>query len=282
MNVDGTRFASVRRNEHCVHIYSINGAGKRTADTVVFGDPGTPGVAHGQLNDPFFACFVHRNGIDTLLICDFGNDRVVEVTASGVFLRAINVGSAPLGIAERDGVIAVSLPRAHAVVLLQYESGAVKPEMTIGSFEVDDGQLGKPLGVAFTADGRCILVADYDNHRVSKFEAASGAFIAHVATNAANGIIFPRDVLQLEDGRMVVAQGCFHAGLFQRMCGQSVCVGEDGLTLPNTLITRGRAHSYSASSMGVVVKTNEGRVFLKRDAWMFSRRCAWISALSCS
>jgi hypothetical protein len=75
---------------------------------------------------PAFACFVHRNGIDTLLICDGLNDRVVEVSASGLFLRAIAVrkGSYPYGVAERDGVIAVSLHWAHGVLLLQYEPGA--------------------------------------------------------------------------------------------------------------------------------------------------------------
>jgi hypothetical protein len=33
---------------------------------------------------------------------------------------------------------------------------------------------------------------------------------------------------------------------------------------------------------GVVVKTVHGKVFLLRDAWMSSNRCAWLSALSCS
>jgi hypothetical protein len=41
------------------------------------------------LDRPAFACFVHHDGIDTLLICDWGNDRVVEVTVRGEFMRAI-------------------------------------------------------------------------------------------------------------------------------------------------------------------------------------------------
>jgi hypothetical protein len=106
----------------------------RTADAIVVGTPHTSGSAHGELYNPVSACFVHRDGVDTLLICDFGNDRIVEVAAGGVFLRAIALPerSRPCGIAERDGVIAVSLFRKHAVVLLQYESGAVKLEVTIG------------------------------------------------------------------------------------------------------------------------------------------------------
>ena len=68
VNVDGTLFASVDDDQHCVYIYSVDGAGKRTADPVVVGTAGTAGSAHVQLNDPRFACFVHRHGIDPLLI----------------------------------------------------------------------------------------------------------------------------------------------------------------------------------------------------------------------
>jgi DNA-binding beta-propeller fold protein YncE len=163
----------------------------RTTDAVVVGTAGTAGVAHGELNHPAFVCFVHRDGVDTLLICDWGNDRVVEVSARGEFMRAIAV-SRPWGVAERDGVIAVSLHRNRGVVLLQYESGVVKPKVTIGSGAYGNAyrQLDAS-GVTFTADGHYILVADYRNHRVSKFSAASGVFVAYVISN---GISNPSDI----------------------------------------------------------------------------------------
>jgi DNA-binding beta-propeller fold protein YncE len=239
------------------------------------------------LKHPRFACFVHRNGVDTLLICDLGNDRVVEVTATGVFLRAIAVeaGSWPSGVAycSIGDVVAVSLKGAHAVVLLQYESGAVKPEVTIGlgtgTWGCGDGQLWNPIGVAFTADSRYILVADCSNHRVSKFSAATGAFIAHLATQA-NGICFPRDVLECEDGSIVVAHGGYASP-------SVVCVRQDGgfvqnLIIPSAAGDSSRSLSYSVMLKGVVVKTFGGAVFLVRDAWMCSSRSAWLSALSCS
>ena len=78
MNADGTLFASVHSHHHCVNIYTVG-----AADPIVFGTVGTRGNAHGQLNYPRFACFVHRNGANTLLICDSGNDRVVEVDVYG-------------------------------------------------------------------------------------------------------------------------------------------------------------------------------------------------------
>jgi hypothetical protein len=220
---------------------------------------------------------VHRHGIDTLLICDWGNDRVVEVTASGLFLRAIALkkysgvwGIAYCGVGD---VIAVSLCEAYAVVLLEYQSGAVKPEVTIGSgFRGSgDGQLWRPYGVTFTADGRHILVADWGNDRVSKFTAASGAFIAHVISN---GISDPRDVIQCEDGSIAVAQG-------KGVRSSVLCVGEDGGLVQNIFFFIPQSLTYSATLNGLVVKTIDGNVFLLRDAWMSSNRGAWLSALSC-
>jgi hypothetical protein len=238
MNARGTLIAFSLRDQHCVHIYSVV---ELSADPVVIGTAGIRGSAHGHLDDPAFVCFVHRNGVDTLLICDADNDRIVEVTPIGDFCRAILVeaGGIPCGIAYCGvgDVIAVSLNGADALVLLQYESGAVKPEVIIGSGlglpGNGEGQLRFPLGVTFTADGRYILVADCGNHRVSKFSTASGAFISHVATNAANEIYLPTDVLQCEDGSIVVAQRRGDG------VGSVVCVGENGL----------RTHRYSSQTI---------------------------------
>ncbi len=265
-NVDGALVASVNRAQHCVYMYNV---ADRTADPVVVGTAGTAGSAHGELDCPTFVCFVHRNDVDTLLICDWGNDRVVEVTARGEFLRAIAlpVDSRPYGIAERDGVIAVSLHRNHVVVLLQYGSDTVKPEVTIGSGTRGnaDGQLDSPRGVAFTADGRYILVADCLNHRVSKFSADSGAFVARVILN---GISYPTDVLQCEDGSIVVAH---EDGV--------TCVGKDGVTVQNIdFLFSPCLLSYSPSLNGVVVKCRDGSVFALRDAWSHSLRCEWVHA----
>ncbi len=254
-----------------MHIYN---AADHNADPVVVGTAGTAGSGHGELNHPAFACFVHRDGVDTLLICDWGNDRVVEVSVRGEFMRAIALpeGSHPHGIAERDGVIAVSLHWANAVVLLQYESGAAKPEVTIGSGTGGrtDGQLRDPMGVTFTADGRYILVADRHNDRVCKFSADSGAFIAHVIS----GIPYPSDVLQREDGSIVVAH---EKGV--------ACVGNDGVTVQNIGVPSPRPHFgtpislfYSPSLNSVGVSCFNGSVFVLRDAWFHSLRCAWVHA----
>ncbi len=122
------------------------------------------------------------------------------------------------------------------------------------------------MGVTFTADGRYILVADYNNDRVSKFSADSGAFVAHVISN---GILHPTDVLQCEDGSIVVTNWKGVA-----------CVGKDGVTVKCITIFSGgpRSLSYSPSLNGVVVKCYDGSVFVLRDAWSHSFRCAWVHA----
>jgi DNA-binding beta-propeller fold protein YncE len=264
-NVDGALVASVDSKKHCVYIFN---AADRTADAIIVGTAGTAGAAYGQLHSPVSACFVHRDGVYTLLICDHSNDRVVEVTARGEFMRAIAVEGRPYGMAERDGVIAVSMwAAAHVVVLLQHESGAVKTEVTIGSgtSRRADGQLWCPAGIAFTTDGRYILVADYLNNRVSKFSAASGAFVAHVGLN---GISNPSDVLQCEDGSIVVAHG---DGVAR--------VGNAGVTVQNIIIS-GIPWSLSNSPPlnGIIVKCYDGSVFVLRDAWSHSLRCEWVQA----
>jgi hypothetical protein len=278
MNADGTLFASVDLHAHCVYIHSVDGAGAFTADPVIVGTRDIPGSTHARLLYPRFTSFVHRQGVETLLICDSGNHRVVEVTASGVFLRVIPV-RVPYGIAYcgTSDVIAVSFLEANSVALLDYESGAVKLEVNTAGDVIADGGLDLPRGVAFTRNGQFFLVADCNNHRVSMFNAGSGAFIAHVATKVAHGISCPRDVLPYADGTIIVAEAS----------NRLLCVTEDGVTvgeiiLPNVSpasVQQPFSLSYSQSLGAVVVKTFEGNVFLLRDAWMNSSRCAWICAL---
>lgn len=283
MNINGTLLASVDCWQHCVHVQSMDDSlGNIVGDPIIVGTPGIRGNGHGQLSGPRFACFVHRNDVDTLLICDFGNERVVEVSSSGVFLRTIAVRCSPYGIAycgARD-VIVVSLHWASNVILLHYETGTLKSETIVGLGTLGDanGGLNCPRGVACSADGDYILVADSGNHRVSKFSAASGKFIAHVATSRENGIWLPSDVLECSDGSIVVTQGDDDA------CASVICL-KGGSTKHYFLFkSEGCAVApwslaHAPSLHGVLVKTFEGLVFVLRDAWFHSSRAAWVSAV---
>jgi sugar lactone lactonase YvrE len=236
---------------------------------------GSAGSADEQLNDPQLACFARRGGVDTLLVCDSGNHRVVEVSADGRFLRhiAVEAGGGPYGVAycgQRDA-IAVSLHRAHVLVLLRYKTGAVLT--TIGELWVrgaSDGQLFGPIGLRFTADGARIVVADYYNYRVSMFSADDGTFIAHVATRA-NGtrpLSHPHDVWSCkDDDSVLVAEDRRVVRI--RKDGTVKVVLDD--CVPSSI-------SYSPVLHGNVVTTRKGCVLLIRDEWMSSLRCAWVCA----
>jgi hypothetical protein len=304
LNMDGSLMASMVKKMHCVYIHKVDEAGKCIGDAVVVGTPGTPGREYGQLCLPKYLCFVHRNGVDTLLISDPVNDRIVEVTTStGMFLRTIQTAGFPsvttstgmfpvsgtiqtagfpFGVAycgKRD-VIAVTLQDAHALVLLNYTSGTLKLEAAYPSAA---GRLSFPHGVAFTQDGDCVLVADCYHHRVSKFSADSGEFLASVAT-----IRFPRDVFQCADGSIIVAQG---DGMIAAQGGRTSCVvcieENDGGTarecIRSEVLTNADwvfdSVADAPTLKGVIVSTFGGGVFLLRDAWVASSsRCAWVSA----
>lgn len=266
-NIDGTLLASVESRQHCVYIYSVDSAGEHTADPIVFGTVFAPGNADGQLHIPSSACFVHRGGSggDSLLICDYGNSRIVEVTVRGIFLRAIPLDMSPWSIAysrTRDVIIVAG---SQNFIQLQYESGALQPEFIPAEEQ-------RPQNVTFTNDGDCILVADFTKHCVSKISALTGAFIAHVATREANGILHPQDVLECDDGSLLVL------GVDGQMVKMIL-----GLQLQHSFQYPFQQQPYSMCSSplfgGVIVKCYDGSVFLLRDAWVHSSRCAWLSAL---
>ena len=107
---------------------------------------------------------------------------------------------------------------------------------------------------------------------MSKFSVATGRFIAHVISN---GISYPNDVVQCEDGSMVVAH--YKKGV--------ACVGKDGVTVQNITISSRvpwPTLSYSPSLNGVVVKCRDGGgVFVLRDMWSHSLRSAWVCMRAC-
>ena len=273
MNEDGTLFTIINWASCRVHMYTLDDKGACIGAPIMYGSAGS---ADEQLNDPQLACFARRGGVDTLLICDSGNDRVVEVSADGHFLRhiAVEAGSRPYGVAycaQRD-VIAVSLHYAHVVLLLQYVSGG-GVLTTIGVPRVRgaaDGQLFGPIGLRFTADGARVVVADYYNYRVSMFNADDGTFIAHVATRA-NGtrpLSHPHDVWSCkDDGSVVVVEDKRVVRI--RTDGTVEVVLDD--CAPSSI-------SCSPGLHGIVVTTRKGRVLLIRDAWMCSLRRAWVTA----
>ena len=250
------------------------------------GTTGPPAYCSQQSITLRGVCFARRSGVDTVLACDAGRDCVIEISAAGEFLRLIDLSyhnSWPYGVAycgQRDA-IAVSLHDANSVVLLRFQSAEFIMRIGSGAPGSADKQLHFPRGIRFTADGRHLLVADCYNHRVGKFSADDGAFVAHVATAAANGIAYPTDVLQREDGVIVVAEGVNVGAGVDTVCGNGsiVFIEKDGVAtkysgLGITPWTLCRSHSFC----GIIVKDlDSARIVMWEDAWYTSRRRAWVA-----
>jgi hypothetical protein len=259
---DGKLMASVDNAGNSVIFHSLLGP-----TTIVFGD--SENASH-RLQDPFCASFAHRNGAHTLLVSDCGNHRIVELTEEGRWIRSVAIDGRPSGVAycQALDLIAVSVLSTHAVLLLQYHSGKVIT--TIGGFGSTDGKLNEPVVVHFSRDGVHIIVADYNNHCVSKFRISDGAFAEHLATRALHGIRFPMDFLQCDDGSTMVACNVFVTGSSETI----VCYGSAAHVVEN-LAAWSFAHPPGSL---FVAKTLAGRLVQRRDEWFTSSRSAWISA----
>ncbi len=272
MNKDGTLLASLDFAEHRVYIYDMTCksaciVSKAAVDTGLF-----------------TACFARRGSVDTLLVCDSFNRCIMEITTSGTLKRVIPVARGkPHSVAygARNNLIAITMYDAEPVSLLQYDTLAEHATIYPPPSGV---HMWGPRGLTFTADGTRLLIADYTNWRVSMFAADDGAFISHVVTAEANGIKWPTDVLQCEDGGIVVVTEGGNDIVRTRL----VCVGVNGAThsvvmIPDTDRRFPLAIAYAPSLNGVIIENRDGSVVLRRDVmqawqWPDSLRCAWVSA----
>ena len=113
-----------------------------------------------------------------LLVCDYYNNRVQELTGLGeaepAHVRDLEVTEAKT-IAVHGDMIAVGTGDA-TVVLMSYATGAII--RTFGSNGTGRGNIGHWVeGLRFTLDGVYILVAEHSNERLSKFHVSDGAFV---------------------------------------------------------------------------------------------------------
>jgi hypothetical protein len=144
-----------------------------------------------------------------------------------------------------------------------------------------DGQLHRPYGLRFSADGTGLAVADASNNRVSVFFVEDGSFVRHVTTGLDGS---PYDVEECEGGWMVA---CPLANTIAFVGGGSVgCGGDSGVgrarlgkvgsgdgefVLPSALAL--------VPGLGLVVRDvgNRGRlqVFATPDAIAMASMSAW-------
>ena len=126
---------------------------------------GSCGAGEGQLNGPCRMCFTPAGN---LLVCDYYNNRVQELTLDGEHVRSFVVQN-PYSLALCDDVLAVGTYSSPHIRLLSYPSGAALREF--GPQGAGDGQIGSlATGMRFTRDGRFLVVAECRNQRASRHQ----------------------------------------------------------------------------------------------------------------
>ncbi len=164
------------------------------------------------------------SAVPQLLVASHGTQRVVVLDMGGVcggggapepagaFGGACPddpAAPAPRSVAACVGLVAVSgwtryAGGDHAVTL--YTAGTWARVRVVGlgiGRGAGDGQLDRPYGLRFSADGARLLVADYGNHRVCCFRVSDGAFAGVVTSKCAHGLSGPRDVVVVAGGVLV-------------------------------------------------------------------------------
>ncbi len=210
--------------EHRLRVYRIEADGALTLLHAF----GGYGAKPKQFKEPFKMCLA-PNG--NLLVCDYCNNRVQELTGLGeaepAHVRDIKVTKAQT-IAVHGDMIAVG-PSNATVVLLCYATGTII--RTLGSKGTDRGYIGGfTEGLRFTLDGIYILVAERTNKRLSKFRVSDGAFVDfYCEGQVSDG---PKDVEIAPSGEVIVTEFNAHR----------VCVfSGDGRTLLRTWGAHGTA-----------------------------------------
>jgi hypothetical protein len=158
-----------------------------------------------------------------LLVASAGTRRVVVLGMGGVGGGGdpVPVGAfggeagpddpAPRCVAACAGLVAVSGWRegsdGHHTATL-YAAGTWARVRVVGvGVGVGDGQLDRPCGLRFSADGARLLVADFGNHRVCCFRVSDGGFAGVVASDSAHGLSHPYDVVEVAGGVLVANWG---------------------------------------------------------------------------
>ena len=154
--LDGLHLAVSNFDTHSLSVYSTDTVGR----ILTFGSYGS---GAGQFHHPSRMCATPRG---TILVSEYGNKRLQEVTWTGEHVRFFDEGhfdgGSVFGLRMQGDVVAVGKHGSgidERVVLLSYSSGVLIRKFGVrGSSE---GQIKDVFGLDFTPDGKHILVADW-------------------------------------------------------------------------------------------------------------------------
>ena len=196
--------------------------------------------AQAEFTSPGWLCFAPWSST-TVLVPDYGSHRVVEVDVVTGFLVKVWF----TGVTKAFGVAATS---TRIAVSSGFDSGTTSLKMydltgtqlwavtaaglVLGDTTGPGTRLGAPAGLKFSQDSSYVVLAEWYSERVTKWNAASGAYIGTVATTyRAN------DVMECETGSgtgVVIAD--FNNNRFVRVSETSVATTLTGFSGPTSVV----------------------------------------------
>jgi hypothetical protein len=255
-NHNGSLLASNDTHYSSVHIYRLNGVGEAIGEPAVYCQP----LGFNLCS----ACFVHRGGVDTLLLSDVVHERIIEISTDGLFISHILLPIPCNAIAYCQGKDVIAVCSSNAVALVEY--GSAKAAVLFEEGMVP-GRVGL-VGIAFSPCGLHVVVGDYRNNRVSIFSAVDGAFVQHLT--AKDAIVKPQAVVQHQGGYLVLGRMVEHDSKLSVFS-----VTSDGTTvvLFSFALSNYQNVTHLPTVDAIVVK-ERGVITL----WYPSSRSAWLSA----
>ena len=186
---DGQYFIVSNESDHGLSVYSME-SGRCIRK---FGEKG---LEPGQFNGPYRICAT-PNG--TLLVAEYANKRIQEVTLTGEHVRFFGIGQLGNGsffsICIQGDIVAVGkyeMSAEERIFLFNYSSGALIRKF--GSCGGDEGKTTYITGLSISPDGKRLLVCEYAS-RLTLFS-VDGTFITTIGAGLC-GTGF-KDVLYLD------------------------------------------------------------------------------------
>eukprot|EP00931_Biecheleriopsis_adriatica_P059467 TRINITY_DN35587_c0_g1_i1.p1 TRINITY_DN35587_c0_g1~~TRINITY_DN35587_c0_g1_i1.p1 ORF type:complete len:927 (+),score=206.42 TRINITY_DN35587_c0_g1_i1:47-2827(+) len=138
-----------------------------------------------SFNDPSGMCCMEANGIVTLIVVEYGIDRLLSVRLHIDSLEAISVQElapqtfyGPFGVGYSQGRIVVADSCNHRCIVLSLNGEVL---FTFGCRGCREGEFEYPECLATFSDGS-IAVSDKDNHRIQVFD-THGRFLHFIPDN---------------------------------------------------------------------------------------------------
>jgi WD40 repeat protein len=163
LSSDGSTIAVCNARTCKVTLYALDHDKKTATITSVFGGKG---AAVGQFNFPTRVGFM-PNG--NLLVCEYTNCRLQELSLEGRVLRVTNLDCIGFGVHATKQVIVASQGGPDDKVHI-YDNETGKLRVKFGLLGPAVGEFDGLHGITMSLDGNYVVLAEADNHRISWFK----------------------------------------------------------------------------------------------------------------